>query len=252
MNTIHGNKVIPLLYAGVLVLCLAACHKELPEGNPQEAEQDTSTCTFTVSYLKKVYFAPGNLATHGRTFVLNSWDYGGYFAWGTGNKPENNSLDNRDYASFYDWGDYLNYAESGWRTLGFAEWDYVLVHRKDAELKRGTGTVNGIHGLILLPDRWQNPAGIVFSPGCISWNDNILSRAQWEQMQKSGAVFLPASDYEWATNPPHPGMSGLYWTATPKGDKEAYYVCFYEGRVYTSVVNQRCYRQSVRLVRDVK
>lgn len=136
--------------------------------------------------------------------------------------------------------------------MGFAEWDYVLVHRKDAELKRGTGTVNGIHGLILLPDRWKNSAGIVFSPGCISWNDNILSRAQWEQMQKSGAVFLPASDYEWATNPPHPGMSGLYWTATPKGDKEAYYVCFYEGRVYTSVVNQRCYRQSVRLVRDVK
>lgn len=250
MNTFHRNNVIPLLYAGVLVLCFAACHKELPEDNPQETEQDTSTCTFSVSYLKKVYFASGNLATHGRTFVLNPWDYGGYFAWGTVNKPENNSMDNRDYASFYDWGDYVYRAEFGWRTLGFAEWDYVLMYRRDAELKRGTGTVNGIHGLILLPDRWQDPEGIVFSPGCISWNDNKLSRAQWEQMQKSGAVFLPASDYEWADNPPHPGMSGLYWTATPNGDKEAYYVYFYEGRVYTSVVNQRCFRLSVRLVRD--
>lgn len=252
MITIHRNKVVPLLYAGVMVLCLAACHKELTEGNLQEAECDTSTCTFTVSYLKKVYFAPGNLDAHGRTFVLNPWDYGGYFAWGTGDKPESNSLDNRNYASFCDWGNYLCSADSGWRTLSFGEWDFVLVYRKDAELKRGTGTVNGIHGLILLPDRWQNPKGIVFCPGCISWNDNKLSRAQWEQMQKSGAVFLPASDYVWADNPPQPGMAGLYWTATPKGDKEAYFMYFYEGRAYASVVNQRCFRQSVRLVRDVK
>ena len=250
MNTLRRPIILSPLYWVAFVLCFAACDKEPSENHSLDSQEDSSTSTFSIAYKRRVYFAPGNLAEHGRTFVNNPWDYGGYFGWGTGNKPENNSMDNRDYAFFYDWGDYLYRAEFGWRTLGFAEWDYVLMYRKDAELKRGTGTVNGIHGLILLPDRWQNPEDIVFSPGCISWNDNKLSLAQWEQMQKSGAVFLPASDYEWADNPPHQGMPGLYWTATPNGDKEAYYVYFYEGRVYTSVVNQRCFRLSVRLVRD--
>ena len=132
-----------------------------------------------------------------------------------------------------------------------AEWEYLLLYRKDAAFKQGTATVCGVHGMVLLPDRWQVPEGMVFSPGCISWEDNVFTREQWERMGGKGAVFLPAADYEWDSNPPHLGASGLYWTATPKGDKEAYYVCFYDGRVYASVVNQRCFRLSVRLVRDV-
>ena len=160
-------------------------------------------------------------------------------------------MDNSQYPSFFDWGNYLNYAEAGWRTLGKSEWEYLLLYRKDAAFKRGTATVYKVHGMVLLPDRWQTPEGLVFSPGCISWEDNVYTREEWEQMQGEGAVFLPAADYEWDKNPPHPGESGLYWSSTPKGDKEAYYVYFYDGRVYASVVNPRCFRLSVRLVRDV-
>ena len=80
---------------------------------------------------------------------------------------------------------------------------------------------------------------------------NTFDREQWERMKEEGAVFLPAGDYIWNGAPPHEGASGLYWTATPVGDKEAYYVYFFNGRVYASVVNQRCFRLSVRLVRDV-
>lgn len=134
--------------------------------------------------------------------------------------------------------------------MGKSEWEYLLLYRKDAAFKRGTATVYKVHGMVLLPDRWQTPEGLVFSPGCISWEDNVYTREEWEQMQGEGAVFLPAADYDWDKNPPHPGESGLYWSATPKGDKEAYYVYFYDGRVYASVVNQRCFRLSVRLVRD--
>ena len=239
------------LYWVVFFLCFVACGKEPSENHSSDSQEDTSTSTFSIGYKRKVYFAPGNLATHGRDFVLDPWDYGGYFGWGTGDKPGNNSMDNSQYPSFIDWGDYLNNAEEGWRTLEKSEWEYLLLYRKDAAFKQGTATVCGVHGMVLLPDRWQVPEGMVFSPGCISWEDNVFTREQWERMGGKGAVFLPAADYEWDSNPPHPGASGQYWTATPKGDREAYYVYFYDGRVYASVVNQRCFRLSVRLVRDV-
>lgn len=251
MKTLRRLVVLAPLYWVAFVLCFVACAKEPTENHSSDAQEDTSTSTFTIGYNKRVYFAQGNLATHGRKFVLNPWDYGGYFGWGTGDKPGNNSMDNSQYPSFIDWGDYLNNAVEGWRTLEKTEWEYLLLYRKDATFKRGTGTVNGVHGMVLLPDRWQAPEGMVFSPGCISWEDNVFTREQWELMKVEGAVFLPAADYVWDSNPPHLGASGLYWTATPKGDREAYYVCFYDGRVYASEVNQRCFRLSVRLVRDV-
>ena len=251
MKLLGRPIVLTPLYWVAFVLCFVACAKEPSENHSSDAQEDTSTSTFSISYNRKVYFAQGNLATHGRKFVLNPWDYGGYFGWGTGDKPGNNSMDNSQYPSFIDWGDYLNNAEEGWRTLEKSEWEYLLLYRKDAAFKQGTATVCGVHGMVLLPDRWQVPEGMVFSPGCISWEDNVFTREQWERMKQEGAVFLPAGDYIWNGAPPHEGASGLYWTATPVGDKEAYYVCFYDGRVYASVVNQRCFRLSVRLVRDV-
>ncbi len=248
------------LYWVVFFLCFVACGKEPSENHSSDSQEDTSTCTFSIGYKRKVYFAPGNLATHGRDFVLDPWDYGGYFGWGTGNKPGNTSLDNSQYPSFFDWGDYLNSVEAGWRTLKKSEWEYLLEHRKDAEFKRGIGTVHGIHGLILLPDNWSTPEGCTFSPGCISWNDNVFSSEQWEKMNMAGAAFLPASDHIWEGNVvfgevidpgPHLGEVGYYWSSTPFGSDKAYYMCFYDGLVYAADVQQRSYLMSVRLVRDV-
>ena len=259
MKTHRRHMVLSPLYGVVLVLCLAACNKERPEDPSSDSQQDTSTSTFSIGYERRVYFAPGNLAVHGRTFVNNPWDYGGYFAWGTGNKPENHSLENSQYPSFFDWGEYLYNAEVGWRTLKKQEWEYLLEYRKDAEFKRGIGTVAGIHGLILLPDNWSDPEGCTFSSGCISWNDNVFSREQWGKMKKAGAAFLPASDHIWEGNVvdgvvidpgPHLGEVGYYWSSTPCGSDKAYYVCFYDGLVYAADNQQRSYLMSVRLVRD--
>lgn len=251
MKTLGRPIVLAPLYWVAFVLCFVACGKEPSENHSPDSQQDTSTSTFSIGYNRRVYFSPGNLDIRGRLFVGREWEYGGYFGWGTGDAPGTTSMNNGDYRVFHDWGDYLGYVESGWRTMQKSEWEYMLLYRRDAEYKRGTGTVNGVHGMLLLPDRWQVPEGMVFSPGCISWEDNVFTREQWERMKEEGAVFLPAGDYIWNGAPPHEGASGLYWTATPVGDKEAYYVCFYDGRVYASVVNQRCFRLSVRLVRDV-
>ena len=259
MKTLRRHLILSPLYGVALFLCLVACNKELAETDPSGLEQDTSTSTFSIGYARRVRFAPGNLAVQGRTFVNNQWEYGGYFCWGTGNRPELNSLDNSEYPTFYDWGDYLYYAEAGWRTLKKSEWEYLLEYRKDAEFKRGLGTVAGIHGLILLPDNWLAPDGVTVSSGCISWNDNVFSPTQWDKMKKAGAAFLPASDHIWEGNTidgvvidpgPHLGEVGYYWSATPCGSDKAYYVCFYDGLVYAADIQQRSYLISVRLVRD--
>ena len=217
---------------------------------------------FSVSPRKQVYFSQGNLQKMGFAFVSNEWDYGGYFCWGTGNRPAFWTFDNSDFPSFYDWGEYLFHSEDGWRTMSATEWSYLLEKRPDAEFKRGIGKVYGINGLILLSDGWTAPEGIVFSSGCISWDDNVYGLDQWKKIKEKGAVFLPASDmiYEGnivdghAVDPgPHYGATGFYWTSTPSGDpQKAQCMVFSEGNVFPSTSQLRCYRQSVRLVRDVK
>ena len=198
----------------------------------------------------------------GHAFVHQEWDYGGYFCWGTGNRPTFWSLKNTDFPTFYDWGEYLFYAEDGWRTMSVADWVYLLEKRPQAEFKRGTGSVCGIHGLILLPDGWNGLEDIVFSSGCTSWDDNVFTQDQWKKMKEAGAVFLPASDMIYEGNivdghvidpGPHYGAAGFYWTYT-SGDNPQNAQCmfFSEGQVYPSTPQQRCYRQSVRLVRDAK
>ena len=61
----------------------------------------------------------------------------------------------------YDWGDSI---EGGWRTLTKDEWLWVLYGRTDAFNKLTRGTVNGVHGLILLSGKWTLPEGCSFTP----------------------------------------------------------------------------------------
>jgi hypothetical protein len=81
------------------------------------------------------------------------------FGWGTGDNPTNASTDNADYSTFVDWGN--NMVSNGgnaaglWRTLTADEWMYIFHGRRDADQLIGTGTVNGVKGVILLPDKWE-------------------------------------------------------------------------------------------------
>ncbi|MBR3947124.1 MAG: hypothetical protein IKJ56_08520, partial [Bacteroidales bacterium] len=69
-----------------------------------------------------------------------------------------------------DWGVYNKISNGGnsagkWRTLTNSEWNYVISNRTDARYLRGTATVNGVNGLILLPDNWTLPTGVTFTYG---------------------------------------------------------------------------------------
>ena len=182
---------------------------------------------FSVAENKLVEFAPGNLAEGGRTFVAHQWEFGGYFGWGTGNNPNNMSHDFDDYQTFYDWGDYL---VGGWRTLSIPEWHYVLFDRENADQKYGSSTVNGVKGLVLLPDTFMMPPGCTLNAGMGGWNGwnrNIYDANKWQMMEERGAVFLPLAGARVdGNNPTGNGFDagvGCYWSSSTRSDLIGHY-----------------------------
>ena len=190
------------------------------------------------------------------------------FGWGTGNNPRETSTDNADYADFHEWGD--NPIKNGgntakqWRTLKREEWQY-LMHRNQDTLF-GIGSVNGIQGVILLPDNWKMPEQITtpFYPSILhglEWTgvafesptgkldaDNKYTATEWVWMEANGAVFLPVSGRRDGTSVSADG--GYYWSETPySADAELF--AFFEGGIYPSMSLNRYYGQSVRLVHDL-
>ena len=232
-------KILSLVASLLLSMFVVSCEKE---------KSETVQGLFSVSDTKQVVFASGNLAEGGRSFVAHQWEYGGYFGWGTGNNPGNTSTDWEDYPEFYDWGDYI---EGGWRTLSKDEWRYVLSGRTDASSKVATCSVNGVNGLILLPDNWVLPAGCSFTAGFGGgfWLFKYTS-TQWQQMEAAGAVFLPAAGSRLSTRVSGEGLRGDYWSSSPNGEDDAYCITFTGSGVPGISSWPRRDGYSVRLVQD--
>lgn len=149
---------------------LAGCAGGEPDGG----------VSFSVGEDREVVFAPGNLSEDGGSFVEHQWESGGLFGWGTGDRPSDTTDDWQAYVHFVDWGDCV---AGGWRTLTAEEWHYLLFERPDADEKRATGTVNGRHGLLLLPDEWEQPEGCPIGGQAEGWEDNSYTVGQWERME---------------------------------------------------------------------
>ena len=86
----------------------------------------------------------------------------------------------------------INGGNWDWRVLTINEWNYILQTRNNASQKVGLATVNGVSGLILLPDNWSTPEGCTFTSGTNGYTSNIYNANQWHLMEIGGAVFLPA------------------------------------------------------------
>lgn len=251
---------------------------------------------FSVGHNKYVYFAPGNLqyspAYKQWRFALNEWerighkntwsvykfntfeldkenwyDLFGYGASGYQNTdPLYYSCSGFDIANtYYDWGKYIdvvNSSYSNWRTPTYEECCFLFKDRPHADKLYSIGTVNGIHGLIILPDNWICPKGLTFEPLAKSPAINSYFDNDWSLMKKTGAVFLPAagrlvSNSVVGASPDGNWEGGDYWTSTCwKSDtKNAYIISFsmswnnermMEGGLDVST------NLSVRLVRNAK
>ena len=230
-------KCAMLLMLSVLVGCGEGCGDSDHRG------------LFSVNATCQVEFASGNLAEDGRSFVAHQWECGGLFGWGTGDWPADTSDKWEDYVRFVDWGSSV---AGGWRTLTADEWHYFLFDRTDADEKRTVGTVNGIHGLILLPDEWEQPTECVIVSLAKGWDVNVYSVSQWEQMENAGAVFLPAAGFRWGEVSYSVGCQGLYWSSTTKEEGCPYTMHFDGSILSVDWDNTPHFGQSVRLVRDCK
>ena len=153
-----------------------------------------------------------------------------------------------------DWG----VAASGlgghtdWRTPDKDEWYYLFNTRANASSLYGHGSVNGVNGMIILPDNWTLPSGLSFTAGNSAWT-NSYTIAQWEQMEKNGAVFLPATGVRENTTVKYVGDYGYYWSSNSLvlDAEKAYRMGFYSNAMYARSDLNRYWGVSVRLVRTV-
>ncbi len=162
----------------------------------------------------------------------------------------------------YDWGQRNAISNGGnqaglWRTMTHQEWQHVLYFREGASLRRALATIahvgpagSDMAGLVLLPDKWELPAGVSFQPGSIEgFETNVYTAGDWNLMQSAGAVFLPAAGYRDGTEVSLVGTYGCYWTSSSYKDNSAYELYFQNTGMdfYTTA---RAIGHSVRLVRE--
>ena len=198
----------------------------------------------------------------------SGWESGAnaYQPWSTSTSPSDyypgGSYSNNltgEYANA-DWGVYNQIGDDvpgTWRTLTHDECYYLINTRTNASSKYGAAKVNGIGGVVILPDVFTLPTGCGFTAGMTSsynseWNNvastNIYTSAQWHLMEGAGAVFLPAAGDRNGASVYNAGSYGDYWSSTQDGLGNAYILYFYSG--YLSPQNNygRGYGHSVRLV----
>lgn len=165
---------------------------------------------------------------------------------------------------FADWGQNIGDGTI-WRTLTYDEWYYLRYTRANADNLIGVARINltedgseYTNGLILLPDNWVCPAGVTFKSG-FSSEHNVQAYAdyqtftldQWSKLEKSSAVFLPASGLRDGTDMNYVGYRGYYWSATPSGEDYARSLGFRSGGAGVDD-RSRYYGRAVRLIQDVK
>lgn len=231
---------------------------------------------------EKVLFSQGNLQYVGTwQFAENQWDcfstsqyndHRDLFGWGTGDAPNKVSTYNGDYGTFTDWGTNAitnggNTENSGWRTLTIDEWVYLFYSRVNASTLFGFGSVNGMNGLIILPDNWTTPEGASFTASTTlgltnqgsyyhngnndNYSHNTYTAEQWAVMESAGAVFLPAAAYRHGvdSNINYTDLGGFYWSSTPYDSDKAYYLNFYYNDLDPQFKEMRYGGRPVRLVK---
>ena len=254
------------------------------ENVPNEPQEPTQGIgVFSVGEGKTVTFSPGNLQYHPANnvwqFAANQTDYIGdansnisstyngwidLFGWSTNatNFGVSTSEDREDYSgSFVDWGTNKigNDAPNTWRTLTYDEWYYLRWERHNYSELCGVAQVNGVNGLILLPDSWTCPAGVTFKSGFHSSCGvnyyaayQTFTAEQWSKLEKSGAIFLPAAGIREGADMYDIQIRGDYGSATWDYSSRKYGLYFFSCEAH---VDNDYYSQnglSVRLVKDVE
>ena len=246
------------------------------QGNLQATTEDLGvnwTWSFATNQYDYIGNAAANTAINGNGTVSSNGTID-LFGWSTAATTFgiHNSKDNSIYSGdFVDWG--VNAITNGgnkanaWRTLTKDEWVYLFYTRTDAATLFGLGSVNGVNGLILLPDNWDLPTGASFTPSTTqgledqgdfyknsnsnNFSHNTYTTEQWAVMESAGAVFLPAAGFRTGTDVDnnYVGSYGYCWSASTNSLDYPYRLNFTSGFLRPQNTGTRDYGMSVRLVK---
>ena len=179
---------------------------------------------FSVSSSKQVVFSSGNVkykSSKKLVFADYQWDNG----------------------SFMNFDEMQSVVDSVWFVLSSDEWKYLLTKRRtNSGIRYAKAKVNGVFGLVLLPDDWKNTY--------FNIKDGIdISKSDWtNRFEVNGAVFLPAAGYRFNNWEKSVGSDGYYWSSDPE---DTPYLRFNNSMLSTSTnIFDHEYGLSVRLVKE--
>lgn len=144
--------------------------------------------------------------TYYQPWHVNHFDQPKESAYGYGPLPSGSSWPDLtgDYAHA-DWGVHNAIRNGGnqaglWRTPSSSEWYYLAGDRNTSSgIRYALATVNGMKGMILLPDNWNPSIHELINYNVMNvatiFSDNIINVDDWNTMEAYGAVFLPCSNF---------------------------------------------------------
>ena len=144
----------------------------------------------------------------------------GYSRYYPGNGSDNDLTGTYAQA---DWGVYNSIGSDSagtWRTPTKDEWEYLINTRNTTSgIRYAKATVNGVTGLIIVPDNWSTSTYAFNSTSTNSqtaaYTTNDINAATWTTLENAGCVFLPNAGHRYEGNKvDHQGVSGLYWSST--------------------------------------
>ena len=207
-----------------------------------DASAETWTWGFAANQYDRIGNAPGNTTittevkestepyaklSESGTVDLFDWSTAyTYYGISTSNDGAYTNVTN---AVFVDWGGLAidGYAADYWRTLSWAELDYMLFSRSASTIGNTenarflkVSSVVGMKGLIIFPDNFVwDESTMGTAPDCNNSGgagNGSFSSSQWAAMEAAGAVFLPSTGYRKRANYVDTSDSsysyGCYWT----------------------------------------
>ena len=242
------------------------------QGNLQ---YQASTNTWRFAEKQTEYVGAGN-ANIGETYDgwidLFGWGTSGYDHGANAYQPWSTSTQFHDYYAYggytqslsdqsgqADWGYNAisnggNEENNGWRTMRSSEWGYLLEQRSTASgIHFANACVDGTNGMLVFPDDWDGAVGFNNADhSSTDFSDNTINASDWESLQASGVVFLPAAGIRAEdAQTVYVQTGGVYWASNPSSSDLAYTMYFInEGKDRAIDANYRNYGMSVRLVKE--
>ena len=234
-----ANSNISSSYSGWIDLFgwgTSGYHNSNDQYNTNYYPYTTSTATVNTSYNYYGYGPSTNMSAPSLTGTSANYE------WGVYNAIYNPSTQTTD-------------VPGTWRTLTEDEWVYLIdTHSTTSGIRYAKATVNGVAGLIIVPDNRSTTTYSLNStntPGA-AYTANVISASQWVTLESAGCAFLPAAGHRNGASVFVVGSGGNYWSAANYGSGSAYVLYFVSVDVYPCNYGHRDGGLSVRLVQSAQ